>query len=191
MAVGRTCNPCFRFATLDRYRSIDMQGSVADAKNRLPDGLRLSGASEYAGAAGYGGFCFCPRVPSTPQRTSARGLEESGEYSRDEFPSRLPRSPSRRPLGKLNISAEDARQAIQDMDIRIPPFTADHAFRFFELPPHHLDPFDPADHSPAVCGRYEDIPVVTSDDKFVLYKGLRLMWGSDLLILAGERARAT
>jgi len=77
------------------------------------------------------------------------------------------------------------------MDIRIPPFTADHAFRFFELPPHHLDPFDPADHSPAVCGRYEDIPVVTSDDKFVLYKGLRLMWGSDLLILAGERARAT
>ncbi|MGA2414064.1 MAG: hypothetical protein ABSF59_06430 [Candidatus Sulfotelmatobacter sp.] len=28
------------------------------------------------------------------------------------------------------------------MDIRIPPFTADHAFRLFELPPHHLDPFD-------------------------------------------------
>lgn len=76
-------------------------------------------------------------------------------------------------LGKLNISAEDARQAIQDMDIRVLPFTADHAFRLFELPAHHRDPFDRQIIAQAFA---EGIPIVTSDDKFSLYKGLRLIW---------------
>jgi len=76
-------------------------------------------------------------------------------------------------LGKLNISAEIARQAIRDMDIRILPFTADHAFRLFELPAHHRDPFDRQIIAQAVS---EDIPVVTSDEKFRLYKGLKLVW---------------
>jgi PIN domain nuclease of toxin-antitoxin system len=76
-------------------------------------------------------------------------------------------------LGKLNISAEDARQAIQDMDIHVLPFTADHAFRLFELPAHHRDPFDRQIIAQAF---WEDIPVVTSDHKFSLYKGLKLIW---------------
>ena len=76
-------------------------------------------------------------------------------------------------LGKLKISAEDARQAIRDMDIYILPFTADHAFRLFELPAHHRDPFDRQIIAQALS---EDIPVVTSDDKFRLYNGLNLVW---------------
>jgi PIN domain nuclease of toxin-antitoxin system len=76
-------------------------------------------------------------------------------------------------LGKLNMSAEDARQAIQDMDIRVLPFTADHAFRVFELPAHHRDPFDRQIIAQAYS---EDIPVVTSDEQFSLYKGLKLIW---------------
>jgi PIN domain nuclease of toxin-antitoxin system len=76
-------------------------------------------------------------------------------------------------LGKLRISAEDARQAIQDMDIHILPFTADHAFRLFELPACHRDPFDRQIIAQAL---WEDIPVVTSDDKFRLYHGLNLVW---------------
>jgi PIN domain nuclease of toxin-antitoxin system len=76
-------------------------------------------------------------------------------------------------LGKLNISAEDARQAIHDMDIRILPFTAEHAFRLFELPAHHRDPFDRQIIAQAYS---EDVPVVTSDDKFSLYNGLELIW---------------
>src|ERR1700719_2701831 len=43
-------------------------------------------------------------------------------------------------LGKLNISAENVRLAMQDMDIRILPFTAEHAFRLFDVPAHHSDP---------------------------------------------------
>jgi PIN domain nuclease of toxin-antitoxin system len=76
-------------------------------------------------------------------------------------------------LGRLNISAEMARQAILDMDVHILPFTADHAFRLFELPVHHRDPFDRQIIAQAFS---EDVPVVTSDEKFSLYKGLRLIW---------------
>jgi PIN domain nuclease of toxin-antitoxin system len=76
-------------------------------------------------------------------------------------------------LGKLSISADDARKAIQDMDIRILPFTADHAFRLFQLPAYHRDPFDRQIIAQAF---WENIPVVTSDNKFSLYKGLKLIW---------------
>jgi PIN domain nuclease of toxin-antitoxin system len=76
-------------------------------------------------------------------------------------------------LGKLRISAEDARQAIRDMDIHILPFTADHVFRLFELPAHHRDPFDRQIIAQAL---WEDVPVVTSDDKFRLYHGVHLIW---------------
>jgi len=76
-------------------------------------------------------------------------------------------------LGKLDISAEIARQAIRDMDIRILPFTADHAFRLFELPTHHRDPFDRQIIAQAFS---EDIPVVTSDEKFRAYEGIEIIW---------------
>ncbi len=57
-------------------------------------------------------------------------------------------------LGRLTISAEIARQAIRDMYVRILPFTADHAFRMFELPAHHRDPFDRQIIAQAAFGRY-------------------------------------
>lgn len=76
-------------------------------------------------------------------------------------------------LGKLNIPAEMARQAIQDMEIHILPYTADHAFRLFELPAHHRDPFDRQIIAQAFA---ENVPIVTSDERFSLYKGLRLIW---------------
>jgi PIN domain nuclease of toxin-antitoxin system len=76
-------------------------------------------------------------------------------------------------LGKLNISASDVRQALEDMDIRILPFTADHAFRVFALPLHHRDPFDRQIIAQAL---YEQIPVSTSDEKVGMYEGVRIIW---------------
>ena len=76
-------------------------------------------------------------------------------------------------LGKLGFSEESARQAILDMDVRILPFTADHAFRLFALPVHHRDPFDRQIIAQALV---EKIPVATPDEKFGLYKGLKAMW---------------
>lgn len=76
-------------------------------------------------------------------------------------------------LGKLNISASDARQALEDMDIRILPFTAEHAFRVFALRSHHGDPFDRQIIAQAL---HEEIPVATSDEKFGRYEGVRVIW---------------
>ena len=76
-------------------------------------------------------------------------------------------------LGKLKVTAAMARQAVQDLDIRILPYTGEHALRLFELPPHHGDPFDRQIISQALC---EKIPVVTPDEKFRLYGGLKIIW---------------
>jgi PIN domain nuclease of toxin-antitoxin system len=76
-------------------------------------------------------------------------------------------------LGKLAVSAATARQAVDDLDIRILPFTADHALHLFELPLHHGDPFDRQIITQALV---EKIPVATPDEKFSLYKGLKIIW---------------
>ena len=65
------------------------------------------------------------------------------------------------------------QQAIQDLDLRILPYTANHALELFDLPQHHGDPFDRQIIAQALS---EKIPVVTSDEKFSLYKGLKVVW---------------
>ncbi len=76
-------------------------------------------------------------------------------------------------LGKLRLSANLARRAIDDLDVRVLPYNAEHAFCLFDLPLHHGDPFDRQIIAQAI---FEKIPVVTSDEKFSLYKGLKLIW---------------
>ena len=76
-------------------------------------------------------------------------------------------------LGKLEVSAAIARQAVDDLDIRILPFTAEHALHLFDLPLHHGDPFDRQIITQAL---FEKIPVATPDEKFSLYKGLKIVW---------------
>jgi PIN domain nuclease of toxin-antitoxin system len=76
-------------------------------------------------------------------------------------------------LGKLAISSRLARQAIEDLDLRILPYSAEHALRLFELPLHHRDPFDRQIIAQALA---EQIPVVTSDEAFRLYRGLKTVW---------------
>jgi PIN domain nuclease of toxin-antitoxin system len=43
----------------------------------------------------------------------------------------------------------------------------------FEVPAHHGDPFDRQIIAQALS---EKIPIMTSDEKFSLYKGLRVVW---------------
>jgi len=76
-------------------------------------------------------------------------------------------------LGKLKVTAAIVRQAVQDLDIRLLPYTGEHAFRLFELPPHHSDPFDRHIIAQALS---EKISVVTPDEKFRLYGGLKITW---------------
>ncbi len=74
--------------------------------------------------------------------------------------------------GKLAFSAVILRKAMDELGVRILPFTADHAFRMLELPRHHNDPFDRQIIAQAL---YEEVSVVTLDDKFRLY-GIPVVW---------------
>ena len=76
-------------------------------------------------------------------------------------------------FGKLQLSVTTVQQALQDLDIRVLPFTGQHALHLFELPRHHNDPFDRQIIAQALV---EGIAVLASDEKFRLYKGLRIVW---------------
>jgi PIN domain nuclease of toxin-antitoxin system len=76
-------------------------------------------------------------------------------------------------LGKLPITEAIAREAVNELSIRVLPYKAEHAFQLFSLPLHHRDPFDRQIIAQALC---EKIPVVSSDQKFGLYQGLKLFW---------------
>jgi PIN domain nuclease of toxin-antitoxin system len=75
--------------------------------------------------------------------------------------------------GKLNLPEADLEQTLADLDIRVLPYTREHAMRLFALPWHHTDPFDRQILAQALA---EDIPVVTSDEAFRRYEGIRVIW---------------
>ena len=75
--------------------------------------------------------------------------------------------------GKLNLATENVLAAIEDLKLRVLPYTARHAYQLFGLPLHHTDPFDRQIIAQALA---ESIPVVTPDEKFSLYKGLKIIW---------------
>lgn len=76
-------------------------------------------------------------------------------------------------IGKLQLGREDALAGIADLQLRVLPYTAEHAYHLFGLPLHHNDPFDRQIIAQALA---EKTPVVTPDDKFRLYKGIKVIW---------------
>jgi PIN domain nuclease of toxin-antitoxin system len=75
--------------------------------------------------------------------------------------------------GKLTFSKADAMTGVADLRLRILPYTTEHALHLFDLPTHHADPFDRQIIAQALA---EDIPVVTPDEAFTLYEGLKVIW---------------
>lgn len=76
-------------------------------------------------------------------------------------------------LGKLQLSPDTTRSSIQDLNIRVMSYTIEHAMRLFTVPLRHRDPFDRQLIAQALS---EKIPVVTPDEKFRLYAGLKIVW---------------
>lgn len=75
--------------------------------------------------------------------------------------------------GKLAFAKADVLQGIADLQLRLLPLTANHAFHLFDMPLHHRDPFDRLIIAQALS---ENLPVVTCDQLFGLYKGLTVVW---------------
>jgi PIN domain nuclease of toxin-antitoxin system len=76
-------------------------------------------------------------------------------------------------IGKLVLSPESTMSAAERLRVQILGYLPEHAFRLFDLPLHHKDPFDRQLIAQALT---ENIPVVTCDERFALYKGLRVIW---------------
>jgi PIN domain nuclease of toxin-antitoxin system len=75
--------------------------------------------------------------------------------------------------GKLMFGKADAMAGVVDLRLRVLPYAAEHAFRLFDLPTHHPDPFDRQIIAQALV---ENVPVVTPDEAFNLYKGVKVVW---------------
>ena len=75
--------------------------------------------------------------------------------------------------GKLTFGKADAMAGVADLRLRVLPYAAEHAFRLFELPAHHADPFDRQIIAQALV---ENAAVVTPDEAFNLYEGLKVVW---------------
>jgi PIN domain nuclease of toxin-antitoxin system len=75
--------------------------------------------------------------------------------------------------GKLTMGETEMRQAAADLRLTLLPFTPQHAYRLFDLPLHHRDPFDRMIIATALV---EGIPLLGVDREFKKYKGLKVIW---------------
>jgi len=75
--------------------------------------------------------------------------------------------------GKLTFGKADAMAGVVDLRLRVLPYAAEHAFRQFDLPTHHADPFDRQIIAQTLV---ENVPVVTPDESFNLYERLKVVW---------------
>ncbi len=75
--------------------------------------------------------------------------------------------------GKLIFSKNDLITGASDLKLQLLSYSADHAFQLYDLPLHHFDPFDRQLIAQAIV---ENIPIVTPDEKFRLYEGVKLIW---------------
>ena len=107
---------------------------------------------------------FTKRATAILQNTE--NILELSAISHSEIAIKVARS-------KLKCSAADTRRPFEDLDLRVLPYTANHAFSLFDLPLLHADPFDRQIIAQALS---EEIPVMTCDEKFSLYKGLKVLW---------------
>ena len=75
--------------------------------------------------------------------------------------------------GKLTFDREAVKRGVEDLQLQILPYTAKHADGLFDLPLHHADPLDRQIIAQALA---EDVPIITSDRAFVLYRDLKILW---------------
>src|ERR1700690_1075016 len=117
-------------------------------------------------------FIFSVEAPERLSKRAYAALERAGNV-REISSISLTEIAIKNTLGKIKMPAEIVRQAMQAMMVRTLPFTAEHAYRLFELPLHHRDPFDRQIIAQALS---EKIPVGTPDEKFRLYSGIKIIW---------------
>lgn len=117
-------------------------------------------------------FIYAAESPHWLTKRAARAVQDSGNILELSSIS-LSEIAIKAALGKLRLSSDAVWQALKEIGVRILPYSAEHAFYLFELPLLHADPFDRHIIAQALS---EKIPVVTPDDKFSLYREIKVIW---------------
>ena len=119
-------------------------------------------------------FVLAVKTPEKLPRRVMAALDDPGNLLELSSVS-LTEIATKQACGKLEISRSQAQRGLEDLDIRVLPYTAEHAFRLFDLPLVHRDPFDRQIIAQALA---ENISLVGGDEMFPGYKklGLKLMW---------------
>jgi PIN domain nuclease of toxin-antitoxin system len=112
---------------------------------------------------------------STPERLSRSAMSalRRGAAVREISVVSLTEIAVKQTRGKLTFAKGDAMAGVADLRLRVLPYSAEHAFRLFDLPTHHPDPFDRQIIAQALV---ENVSVVTPDESFNLYEGLKVVW---------------
>jgi PIN domain nuclease of toxin-antitoxin system len=112
---------------------------------------------------------------STPERLSrvAMSALRKGTAVREISVASLTEIAVKQTRGKLTFAKADVIAGVADLQLRVLPYTREHAFQLFDLPTHHLDLFDRQIIAQALV---ENVPVVTPDEAFNLYEGLKVVW---------------
>ncbi len=112
---------------------------------------------------------------STPERLSRAAMSalRKGTSVREISVVSLSEIAIKQARGKLTFGKADAMAGVADLRLRVLPYAPEHAFRLFDLPTHHADPFDRQIIAQALV---ENVPIVTPDEAFNLYEGLKVVW---------------
>jgi PIN domain nuclease of toxin-antitoxin system len=112
---------------------------------------------------------------SDPERLSRTALSalRKGSAVRELSVVSLTEIAVKQTRGKLAFGKTEALAGAADLRLRILPYTKEHALRLFDLPTYHPDPFDRQIIAQALT---EEVAVVTPDEVFSLYKGLKVIW---------------
>ena len=112
---------------------------------------------------------------SSPERVSRRAMAilGGGGTLRQLSVISLTEIAIKQARGKLTFDKEAIMRGVEDLHLQILPYTAKHAYGLFDLPLHHSDPFDRQIIAQALS---EDVPIVTSDRAFGLYRNVKVLW---------------
>jgi PIN domain nuclease of toxin-antitoxin system len=117
-------------------------------------------------------FIWAVRTPERLSRTAMSALRK-GTAVREISVISLSEIAIKQTRGKLSLTKADVRAGVEDLQLRVLPYRAEHALRLYDLPTHHADPFDRQIIAQALA---EGVTVVTPDDAFNRYEGLEVVW---------------